>query len=116
MRNCLSFRECTVVSKNGKIGKPYFGISLFLVTLLVPTLSDARCYSRWYYPYPQNCGRGGTGIRMALKTPEPSAMKVQLLPPAPDDDHSWYVEITKLPDEDSDIREVGIEKLKQQLK
>lgn len=87
--------------------------SLLLVMLASP--AESRCYTKWLYPYPQNCGRGETGKRMALKMPEPSAMQVQVLPPAPEDeDHSWYVEITKLPPDDE--RDVGVSKLKELMK
>jgi hypothetical protein len=89
--------------------------SLLLVMLAAP--AESKCYSRWYYPYPQPqpCGRGETGRRMALKMPEPSAMKVQVLPPAPEDeDRSWYVEITALPP--AWEREIALDNLKEQLK
>jgi hypothetical protein len=119
MRTSFKFNECTATSKNGKIGKSYFGISLFLVTLFVPTnVMACHHYARWYYPYPQHCGRGETGRHMGLKIPQREAMRVQTPPSAPED-KDWYVEVTKFPadiddtDPDADIREVGIEKLKQ---
>jgi hypothetical protein len=70
-------------------------------------------YSRWHYPWPQHCGRGGTGIRMALKMPQPSAMRVQAPPSAPED-KSWYVEITKVPPDPD--RDAAINKLKEIMK
>lgn len=68
----------------------------FLVALQLSIVStaNAHCYSIWNYPTPQRCG-------IAARGTDPN-------------DHSWYVEITKLP---PDIeREVGIEKLKEQMK
>ena len=90
------------MSKNGKMGKPYFGISLFLVMAFPTQAFACHHYARWYYPYPQpRCG-----------------VYAKATAPAIVDDKTWYVEITAVPpiDDDSDISEVGIEKLKQQLK
>lgn len=99
--------------------------SLLLVTLTTPVYAFAvpTChhYSIWKYPYKQTCGRGGTGIRIGLKIHEPRAMGVQIPPSAPitDDndpnDHSWYVEITKLPPGLDDPRDAAIQKLKEYM-
>ena len=72
-----------------------------LVGLLLWVTPAQAChhYARWYYPYPQpRCG-------VAARGSDPN-------------DHSWSVEITKLPPSwnlDSD-REQGIEQLKTILK
>lgn len=98
MRRSLRYNKCTEMSENGKIGKSYFGI-LLIVMLVFPTHAFAcHHYARWYYPYPQpRCS-------FAARTTSPN-------------DHNWYVEITAVPiEDDSDLREVGIEKLRQQLK
>ena len=100
MRKSSSFKGCTKMSKNGKMGKPNFGL-LTIVMLVFPTHAFAcHHYARWYYPYPQpRCG-------VYAKTTIPATVE----------DHSWYVEIVLPTNEDSDLREVGMEKLKQQLK
>ena len=99
MRRCSISSKCAKMSKNGKMGKSYFRISLFLVMTFPTQAFACHHFARWYYPYPQpRCG-------VYAKTTAP-------------EDKTWYVEITAVPpiDEDSDLREVGIEKLKQQLK
>jgi hypothetical protein len=118
MRKSLKSSRCTVTSKNRKIGKPYFGIlSLSIVMFSAP--SEAHCYRYWHYKTPQHCGYSPTGRGIGLKIHQ---VRVQLPLSAPidnDNDHSWFVEITKVPTEDNtdlDLREVGVEKLKQQLK
>ena len=91
-----------------------FSSSLFLVTLFVPPV-NARCYSVWKYPYPQRCNAGVAKLENAegLK-PSGTSLQVQVLSSAPDEDHSWYVEITKLPPDWE--RDLALEKLKGQLK
>jgi hypothetical protein len=66
--------------------------SLLLVMLTAP--AESKCYSKWYYPYPQHC-KQGIYARAA-------------------EDHSWYVEITALPPNIE--RDMAIDKLKEQLK
>jgi hypothetical protein len=29
---------------------------IITLTLMVTNAANAHCYSRWYYPFPQNCG------------------------------------------------------------
>jgi hypothetical protein len=92
--------------------------SLSLVMFMSP--ADARCYSRWYYPYPQKCNADVAKLVNAegLK-PSGISLRVQPPPSAPiidDDDpndHSWYVEIIKLPpDNETEARDAGISVLK----
>ena len=74
--------------------------------------AEAAChrYSRWFYPFPQNCLAGK--IVALAKTAEPNH--------DPEDDQPiWYVEITKMPDwpmtSDAD-RDAAIQKLKEQMR
>jgi hypothetical protein len=89
--------------------------SLLLVTFVLP--AESKCYSKWYYPYPQHCNAGVAKLVNAedLKSSGKS-LQVQALPPAPDDDndHSWYVEIISLPPNWE--REIALDKLKEQMK
>jgi hypothetical protein len=84
---------------------------LIAATLLLSATSAQAChhYSRWYYHYPQpRCGVAARG--------------------AASDDHTWNVEITKMPDDlkpildltapvaPEDDRTKALDKLKEQLK
>ena len=86
--------------------------------LLAPSYANAHCYSRWYYHYPQHCEADvaklvdARDLKSLGNTPYP--IQVQVLSPAPDEDHSWYVEIIKLPEDIS--RDEAIEKLKALMK
>jgi hypothetical protein len=85
--------------------------TLATLLLLSTTTSAQAChhYSRWYYHYPQpRCGVAARGT--------------------PADDHTWNVEITKMPDDlkpildltapaaPEDDRTKALDKLKEQLK
>lgn len=86
-------------------------ISLLIVILAEP--AEAHCYSIWHYKTPQHCGRGEIGRHMGLKIPQRYAMRVQVPPPAPED-NTWFVEITREPDEVE--RDKAVDKLKEIMK
>ena len=44
--------------------------------------AEARCYSRWYYPYPQNCSRVA-GVYARTTRPREAVLRV-VLPPVAD--------------------------------
>jgi hypothetical protein len=84
-----------------------------LVLAVLGLASPAEACHRfhtWRYPYPQNCGvRLAGSVRQPQ--PEPARVSSDALPaPAPDEDHSWFVEIV-LPDADP-ARTQGLAKLK----
>lgn len=87
--------------------------------LSIVSLANAHCYSIWKYPKPQHCNAGVAKLVNAedLKS-SGTSLQVQPLSPAPEDEipdaRVWYVEITKLPPLDE--HEIGIEKLKEQMK
>jgi hypothetical protein len=81
--------------------------------LAVPAPSAASChrYSVWHYRFPQRCytARAAPVRHIAyVQTQHPAT------PPLADD-HSWYVDITKLPLDDALSRALGIEELKREL-
>jgi hypothetical protein len=45
---------------------------------LVSTEASAHCYSRWYYPWPQRCGRASNQERHANKARNVVALPVTL--------------------------------------
>lgn len=66
-------------------------MSLAVALLFAGTANAAAChrFSRWHYPWPQRCGDAHhTYARPAAFNPPVATT---------DDDHSWYVEITKVP-------------------
>ena len=70
-----------------------FAAALLLLSA-EPASAACHHYSKWFYPYPQpRCG-------IAARTTDPS-------------DRSWYVEITKLPDDWE--RAAAIQNLREQL-
>lgn len=91
------------------------GLSLLLVIFTTPV--NAHCYSVWHYPWKQHCGYSPTGRGNGLKTHQVRVRPSLPAPKAPEEDNSWYVEVTKMPATwDEKAHDDGIQMLKDKMK
>ena len=84
-------------------------LAMIAVLGLLGASSQAQAchrFSRWYFPWPQHCSP-------LLRSAPTRALAAVVAAPAPD--ASWYVEITKLPDDPEFEREYAIDQLKELL-
>lgn len=81
--------------------------------------ADAHCYSVWHYPHPQ----AGCGAHRSIRYFHHAVAKREVEPPPPaappqpseQDDRSWYVEITKMPNFTDAPDQAAIDKLRKLL-
>jgi hypothetical protein len=70
-----------------KSSKTPIAILMLSVTMLfMPASANARCYSRWYYPWPQRCGVARQMVRLQIPANSRSREKsaIQLPTEEPD--------------------------------
>jgi hypothetical protein len=99
-------------------------LAAVLLASMPATSAAASChrYAVWHYRFPQRCyaARPASVRHIAYATIPQKREFVQVQHPAASpplaDDHSWYVDITKMPPLDDAIgRALGVEELKRKL-